>query len=84
VPRDALSLHSPAAPAPSAASPSSGKAVCTAVYRDSRFTGDRLGLELELPGGVLCTVETGPRTSLPPKDSTVTLRIDEGLLRFVR
>ncbi|AEF84254.1 Fe(3+) ions import ATP-binding protein FbpC [Treponema primitia ZAS-2] len=79
VPRDALTVHPPAA-----AQPASGEAACTAVYRGSGFTGDRLSLELELPGGTLCTVETGPRAGLPQKDSTVILRIDEGLIRFVR
>jgi ABC-type Fe3+/spermidine/putrescine transport system ATPase subunit len=55
----------------------------TALCRNSVFAGDRLTLELELPGGLRCALETAPRTEPPPRDSPVTLAVNEALLRFV-
>jgi hypothetical protein len=39
-------------------------------------------LELEI-GGISCAVEAGVRAEPPPKDSPVSLAVDEALLRFV-
>jgi ABC-type Fe3+/spermidine/putrescine transport system ATPase subunit len=75
VPRDALSILT-------ITTDYQGR-TCEAIYRNSGFAGDRITLELELSGGISCTVETGPRTKLPPRDSPVTLGIDERLIRFV-
>jgi ABC-type Fe3+/spermidine/putrescine transport system ATPase subunit len=54
-----------------------------ALCRGSVFAGDRLTLELELEGGLRCSVETPARSDPPPKDSPVDLAVDESLLRFV-
>jgi ABC-type Fe3+/spermidine/putrescine transport system ATPase subunit len=70
VPRDALSL--------AAGGEGKRKALC----RNSVFAGDRLMLELEI-GGISCVVEAGVRAEPPPKDSPVSLAVDEALLRFV-
>jgi ABC-type Fe3+/spermidine/putrescine transport system ATPase subunit len=74
VPRDALGI------APSLAAGGEGKRV--ALCRNSVFVGDRLMLELEI-GGISCVVEAGVRAEPPPKDSPVSLAVDEALLRFV-
>jgi ABC-type Fe3+/spermidine/putrescine transport system ATPase subunit len=54
-----------------------------ALCRNSVFAGDRLLLELELAGGIRCAVETAARSDPLPRDSPVTLTVDEALLRFV-
>jgi hypothetical protein len=56
----------------------------SAIYRNSVFAGDKLTLELELPGGTICAVEAGLRMTPPAKDSAVTVCVDERLVRFVR
>jgi ABC-type Fe3+/spermidine/putrescine transport system ATPase subunit len=71
VPRDALSI----------AGPGQGKGA--ALCRNSIFAGDRLMLELDLPGGISCAVETPVRSDPPPKDSPVTVAVNDALLRFV-
>jgi ABC-type Fe3+/spermidine/putrescine transport system ATPase subunit len=71
VPRDALSIAG------------RGQGRRAALCRNSVFAGDRLTLELELPGGTLCAVETAPRPDPPPRGSPVALAVEEALLRFV-
>jgi ABC-type Fe3+/spermidine/putrescine transport system ATPase subunit len=71
VPRDALSV------APG------GQGNRMALCRSSVFAGDRLTLELELPGGIPCAVETAARSDPPPGGSPVALAVEEALLRFV-
>jgi hypothetical protein len=70
VPRDALSV---------AGRGQGRRALC----RGSVFAGDRLTLELELDGGLRCSVETAARSDPPPQGSPVDLAVDESLLRFV-
>ena len=71
VPRDALSVAR------------GGQGKRPALCRNSVFAGDRLMLELELAGGIRCAVETAARSNPPPRDSPVTLAVEEALLRFV-
>jgi ABC-type Fe3+/spermidine/putrescine transport system ATPase subunit len=71
VPADALSIAR------------SGLGKRTARCRSSVFAGDRLMLELDLGGGITCVVETSARPEPPPRNSPVTLTVDESLLRFV-
>jgi spermidine/putrescine transport system ATP-binding protein len=70
VPKDALGI--------AAGGEGKRKALC----RNSVFVGDRLMLELEI-GGISCVVEAGVRAEPPPRDSPVSLAVDEALLRFV-
>jgi ABC-type Fe3+/spermidine/putrescine transport system ATPase subunit len=68
--------------------PKDGSSIAVnAVIRSSVFEGDRVTVELEVPaagknGGIL-NAETGPRTSLPPRGSAVTVYINRGLVRGV-
>jgi ABC-type Fe3+/spermidine/putrescine transport system ATPase subunit len=71
VPRDALGILA------------GGQGKPRALCRNSVFAGDRLMLELELPGGIRCAVETAARSDPPPRDSPVTVTVTEALLRFV-
>jgi ABC-type Fe3+/spermidine/putrescine transport system ATPase subunit len=70
IPHDALSLQG-------------GPAFFTALFRRGVFEGDRISLELELPGGTGLTVKTGPRTELPDRDSPMKWYVNQDLLRFV-
>jgi ABC-type Fe3+/spermidine/putrescine transport system ATPase subunit len=71
VPNDALSIAA------------GGQGKKAALCRNSVFAGDRLMLDLDLGGGIRCSVETSARSAPPPRDSPVALAVDETLLRFV-
>jgi ABC-type Fe3+/spermidine/putrescine transport system ATPase subunit len=72
IPHDALSLqrNSPAA--------------FSALFRRGIFEGDRITVELELPGGAGFTLKTGPRTEFPDQNSPMKWYVNQDLLRFVR
>ncbi|MDR2630429.1 MAG: ABC transporter ATP-binding protein [Spirochaetaceae bacterium] len=76
IPQDALSPES-------LAGKGENPVLFTALFKQSFFEGDRMILEAEVPGKTLFRAPGGLRMELPPKNSPMRWRLDQGLVRFV-
>ncbi|MDR3160975.1 MAG: ABC transporter ATP-binding protein [Spirochaetaceae bacterium] len=77
IPRDALS------PARGPAGEAENPVLMSVLFKQGVFEGERVILEAEAPGGIPLQASGGLRTELPPKNSPVKWRLDQGLIRFV-
>jgi ABC-type Fe3+/spermidine/putrescine transport system ATPase subunit len=78
IPRDALS------PAEGPGGGGGNPVLITVRFKAGVFEGDRVILDAEAPGEIPLQATGGLRTELPPKNTPVTWRLDQSLIRLVR
>jgi hypothetical protein len=83
IPRDALSPAGGEKPPGTEARAGVNPVTISVLFKRGIFEGERMLWEVEIPGGFLFQAPAGLRTALPPENSPVKWRLDQGLTRFV-